>query len=382
MERRTFFRAAAASGLLGAAEAARAAAAAAPQATGPTTRIDLVTSPAGPLPPLPFVSDPGERRGDMLYRTLGWTGQTVSAIGFGGSHFAKPGIDEPTSIRLCHAAIDRGITFMDNSWDYNGGESERRMGTALSQDGYRNKVFLQTKVDGRNKDIAKAQLDQSLQRLRTDHIDLWMFHEVLRYDDPDRIFASGGAIETAVAARQQGKVRFIGFTGHKDPRIHVYMMEVARAHGFQFDVVLMPSNVMDAHFRSFGRLAMPVALQERIGVITMKPFGGSNGVILKSGARIQPIDCLHYALNRPTSVVITGIDNDHVLDQAFEAARTFRPMDAADEGRITDATATEAEDGQFELFKTTAHFDGTAHNPAWLGPDREATLELAPKTGG
>ncbi len=376
MDRRSFFRAAAATSLIGATDAARAATA------SPATAIDLVTAPHGPLPPLPTVSDPGERRGDMLYRPLGRTGETVSAIGFGGSHFSKPGIDEATSVRLCHAAIDRGITFMDNAWDYNGGESERRMGTALSQGGYRDKVFLMTKVDGRNKDIAETQLDQSLQRLKTDHLDLWMFHEVLRYDDPDRIFAPGGALETAVAAKQAGKIRHIGFTGHKDPRIHIYMMEVARAHGFQFDVVLMPSNVMDAHFRSFGRLAMPVALSERIGVITMKPFGGSNGVILKSGAAIQPIDCLHYALNRPTSVVITGIDNDHVLDQAIEAARTFRPMDAAAEARITDATASAAADGRYELFKTTAHFDGTAHNPAWLGPDREATLELAPKNGG
>ena len=182
--------------------------------------------------------------------------------------------------------------------------------------------------------------------------------------------------------RKAGKIRYIGFTGHKDPRIHIYMMEVARAHGFQFDVVLMPSNVMDAHFRSFGRLAMPVALRERIGVITMKPFGGSDGVILKSGAAIQPIDCLHYALNRPTSVVITGIDNDHVLDQAFQAAKSFRPMSPAEEARITNATVAQARHGEFELFKTTAHFDGTAQNPDWLGPDRAATLELAPKNGG
>ena len=381
MDRRSLFRSAAASSLLGvAATAARGA-----TKTG-GTEAPLVAGPQGPMPPLPQLTDHrefrGEMRGEMLYRKLGWTGESVSAIGFGGSHFAKPGIDQATSVRLCHAALDRGMNFMDNSWDYNKGESEARMGVALSQSGYRNRAFLMTKVDGRNKDIAQTQLEQSLSRLKTDRLDLWMFHEILRYDDPDRIFATGGALEAAVAARRAGKIRYIGFTGHKDPRIHIYMMEVARARGFQFDVVLMPSNVMDAHFRSFGRLAMPVALRERIGVITMKAFGGSDGVILKSGAAIQPIDCLHYALNRPTSVVITGIDNDRVLDQAFQAAKTFKPMSPAEEARITNATVAEARNGEFELFKTTAHFDGTAQNPDWLGPDRDATLALAPKNGG
>ena len=377
MDRRSLFRSVAATGLVGVANAAGAATKAPVAGSYP-----LLTDPQGPLPPLPQLGDMGEMRGEMLYRKLGHTGEMVSAIGFGGSHFAKKGIDLATSIRLCHAAIDRGINFMDNAWDYNQGDSEIRMGDALSQGGYRNKVFLMTKVDGRNKDIANTQLDQSLSRLKTDHLDLWMFHEVLRFDDPDRIFAPGGAIEAAIAAKQAGKIRHIGFTGHKDPRIHIYMMEVARAHGFQFDVVLMPSNVMDAHFRSFGRLAMPVALQEHIGVITMKAFGGSDGVILKSGAAIQPIDCLHYALNRPTSVVVTGIDNDHVLDQAFQAAKTFKPMSPAEEARITNATAEFGSQGNFELFKTTAHFDGTAQHPDWLGPDKDATLQLAPKNGG
>ncbi len=330
MDRRTLFKSFAAASVVGI-SAARSA------ESPESVTAPLLTDPKGPLPPLPQLIDAGELRGDMLYRKLGRTGEVVSAIGFGGSHFSKPGIDEATSLRLCHAAIDRGITFMDNAWDYNKGESEVRMGKALSQGGYRQKVYLMTKVDGRNKDIARRQLDESLSRLKTDRLDLWMFHEVLRYDDPDRIFAPGGAIEAAIEAKKAGKVRHIGFTGHKDPRIHVYMMEVARAHGFQFDVVLMPSNVMDAHFRSFSRLAMPVALQEGIGVITMKAFGGSNGVILKSGAKLKPVDCLHYALNRPTSVVVTGIDNDQVLDQAFEAARTFRPMSpgagGADHGR-------------------------------------------------
>lgn len=378
MDRRTLFRRAAATGLLGAATGPGALAALGATTTG----IDPHAGPAGPLPPLPRVQHAGELRGEMLYRPLGRTGEMVSAIGFGGSHFCKPGIDESTSLKLCHTAIDRGISFMDNSWDYNKGLSEQRMGLALSQAGYRNKVFLMTKVDGRTKTVANQQLEQSLSRLKTDRIDLWMFHEVLRFDDADRIFAPGGALEAALEAKQAGKIRFIGFTGHKDPRIHVYMMEVARAHDFQFDVVLMPSNVMDAHFRSFGRLAMPVALREGIGVITMKAFGGSDGVILKSGAAIQPIDCLHYALNRPTSVVITGIDNDRALNQAFTAVKSFSPMSKALEARILDATAASAGAGRFELFKTTDHFDGTAHNPDWLGGDTQETAALAPKNGG
>ncbi len=371
MDRRTLFRHVAATGLLGVA--------ASPDAGATPAAL---ASPTGPLPPLPRITQAGERRGEMLYRPLGRTGESVSAIGFGGSHFCKPGIDEATSIKLCHAALDRGMTFMDNAWDYNKGVSEERMGTALAQGGYRARAFLMTKVDGRNKANANQQLAQSLSRLKTDHIDLWMFHEVLRFDDPDRIFAPEGAIEAALEARQAGKIRFIGFTGHKDPRIHVYMMEVARAHGVQFDVVLMPSNVMDAHFRSFGRLAMPVALRERIGVITMKPFGGSDGVILKSGAAIRPVDCLHYALNRPTAVVITGIDNPQVLDQAFAAASSFRPMSEAEEAPILAAIAPAAAAGRYELFKTTDHFDGTAHNPDWLGGDTQATAALAPNNGG
>lgn len=368
MKRRRLFKGAAVAGLLGVPLAA------------PARTTPLADDAA--MPKLPVLEDPGVRRGDMLYRKLGQTGEIVSAIGFGGSHFAKPGISADESVWLCHAAIDGGITFLDNSWDYNDGDSEIRMGRALSEGGCRDKVFLMTKVDGRNRDIATRQLEQSLTRLRTDRIDLWMFHEVLRYDDPDRIFDPDGALQAALDARKAGKIRFIGFTGHKDPRIHLYMLEVARRHGFRFDVVLMPSNVMDAHFRSFARLAMPVALRDGTAVITMKPFGGSNGVILKAGTGIAPIDCLHYALNRPTSVVITGIDNRQALDQAFEAARSFRPMDEATERTLLARTEAAAADGGYELFKTTAHFDGTAQHPEWLGGETARTATLAPHSGG
>ena len=366
MERRSLFKSVVAGGLAGTLARGSTAAAA--------------SSDTG-LPPLPKLTDPGERRGDMLYRTLGRTGERISAIGFGGSHFAKPSIDQAQSTRLCHEAIERGITFMDNAWDYNHGVSEQRMGMALSQGDYRKRVFLMTKVDGRTEQSAQQQLETSLERLQTDHIDLWQFHEVLRFDDPDRIFAPGGAIETAIAAKQAGKIRHIGFTGHKDPAIHLYMMQVAARHGFQFDAVLMPSNVMDAHYRSFARQAMPVALQHGLGVMTMKCFGGADGVILKSRT-VTPIECLHYALNLPTSTVITGLDTRHAIDQALEATRSFRPMDDRQVEAILAKTAGAAQAGEYELFKTTAHFDETARNAEWLGEDTARVQQLAPKSAG
>ena len=298
----------------------------------------------------------------MIYRELGTTGERVSAIGMGGYHLGKQKhADE--SIRLMHAGIDRGITFLDNCWDYNDGISEVRMGQAL-RNGYRQKVFLMTKMDGRTADEYNKQLEQSLGRLQTDVIDLVQFHEIIRMEDPDRIFAPGGAIEAAVAARQAGKIRYIGFTGHKDPAVHLRMLETAQKHNFHFDTVQMPINVMDAHFRSFTREVMPVALKQGIGVLAMKTFG--DHFILASNT-VQPIEALHYGLTQPVSVVITGIDSMQILDQAMEAARTFKPLDEAQVKALLDRTATAASEGKFELFKTTSHFDGTAQNPKWLG---------------
>lgn len=170
---------------------------------------------------IPRVTDPGELRGEMLYRKFGRTGETVSAIGLGGSHIGKPSLSQPEATKLIHEAIDRGINFMDNCWDYNEGRSERWMGEALAQGGYRNKAFLMTKIDGRNKDNATDQLNDSLRRLKTDRIDLVQFHEILRFDDPDQIFRKGGAAEALMEAKQAGKIRFIGFTGHKDPHVHL-----------------------------------------------------------------------------------------------------------------------------------------------------------------
>jgi len=296
----------------------------------------------------------------------------VSIIGLGGAHIGKPKLEESASIRLIRSAIDQGITFMDNSWDYNNGESELRMGKALSE-GYRKKVFLMTKIDGRTKQEATRQLNESLRRLRTDHLDLLQHHEVIRFEDPDRIFAESGAMEAFQEAKTAGKIRYIGFTGHKDPHVHLYMLRVAAEHGFQFDTVQMPLNVMDAHFRSFRKLVLPELVKQRIGVLAMKSMGG--GVILKSNA-VKPIDCLHYAMSLPISVVITGIDSQEVLDQALEAARTFRPMTRQQISSLLDRTARPAAQGQFELFKTTSHFDSTARHPEWLGGESPRTTEL------
>jgi aryl-alcohol dehydrogenase-like predicted oxidoreductase len=303
-----------------------------------------------------------ETKSEFPQRTLGRTGEKVSALGLGGSHIGKVE-DEAESIRIIRSAIDRGLTFMDNSWDYNDGVSEQRMGKAL-RDGYRNRVFLMTKFDGRTKKAAAEQINESLKRLQTDHVDLLQFHEVIRMEDPDRFFAAGGAVEALLEARQSGKTRFIGFTGHKDPVVHLRMLEAADKRGLRFDTVQMPLNVMDAHFRSFERAVLPELLKREIGVLGMKSMG--SGVILKSKA-VQPIECLHYALSLPTSVVITGIDSMEILDQAIEAARTFKPLSEDQIASLLNRTETSAAEGKFELFKTASEFDSTAQHPQWLG---------------
>jgi len=299
---------------------------------------------------------------DMLYRELGKTGERVSAIGLGGYHIGKQSSADE-SIHLMRQAIDRGITFMDNCWDYNDGLSEVRMGQAL-RDGYRSKVFLMTKTDGRTKDSYNKQLEQSLGRLQTDVIDLVQFHEIIRMEDPDRIFAPGGAIEAAVAAKQAGKIRYIGFTGHKDPAVHLRMLEIAQKHGFHFDTVQMPINVMDAHFRSFEKEVLPVAQRQGVAVLAMKTFGAN--LILQSKT-FEATEALHYSLSRPVSVVITGIDSLPILDQAVQAAKTFRPMSETQIASLLGRTREAAAEGKFELFKTSNHYDGTAANPKWLG---------------
>jgi aryl-alcohol dehydrogenase-like predicted oxidoreductase len=296
---------------------------------------------------------------NMQYRPLGRTGVEVSAIGIGGFHLGKPPLEEKEAIQIFQAAVDRGITFSDNSWDYNEGESERRVGKALQ--GRRDKVFVMSKFDGRTKQTATDQLHDSLTRLQTDHLDLWQFHENIRLEDPDRFFAPGGAVEAVQEAQKAGKVRFIGFTGHKDPLVHLRMLECAAAHGFQFDACQMPLSVMDAHFRSFEKLVLPELVKQGIAVLGMKSMGDKNILKAKVAA---PIDCLRYALGLPTSVVITGIDSMEILDQAFEAVATYRELDVA---ALLKKTENAAKHGEFEPFKTTEMFDSTAFHPEWLG---------------
>lgn len=297
----------------------------------------------------------------MPKRKLGRTGVEVSVVGLGGFHMGLPK-EEAESIRLVRSAIDRGITFLDNCWDYNDGRSEERMGKAL-QDGYRDRAFLMTKIDGRTKKAAADQIDQSLKRLRTDHIDLVQIHEVIRMTDPERCFASGGCIEALLDAKKAGKLRFIGFTGHKDPAIHLAMLKAADAHGFTFDTVQMPLNVMDAHYKSFEKEVLPVAVSKGMGILGMKSMG--SGIILQSKV-VTPEECLHYAMNLPTSVVITGCDTMPILDQAIAAALSFRPMTQEQVASVLAKTKGPAETGQFEQFKTTTRFDGTTRNPKWL----------------
>ncbi len=294
-------------------------------------------------------------------RPLGKTGVMVSRVGLGGAHIGKIP-DEQESIRLVRSAIDRGLTFMDNSWDYNEGKSEERMGKAL-RDGYREKAFLMTKLDGRTKAAAAAQLDQSLRRLRTDVIDLVQVHEVIRFDDPARVFAPGGAIEAFADAKKAGKLRFIGFTGHKDPAIHLAMLKAADEHGFAFDTIQMPLNVMDAHFKSFEHDVLPVALSKGLGVLHMKPLGG--GFILESKAATAA-ECLRYAMSLPTSVMITGCDSMGILDQAIAAAVNFQPLTGAERQDLLNRTREAAMTGRFERFKTSEYFDSTAKHPRWL----------------
>ena len=308
------------------------------------------------------------------YRLLGSTGERVSAIGLGGWHLGLPTVAEQLSLRIVRSAIDRGLNFMDNSWDYNDGASEIRMGKAL-RDGYRDKTFLMTKIDGRSKREATRQLDESLRRLQTDRIDLVQHHEVIRFEDPHRIFDAEGANAALLDARTQGKLRYIGFTGHKDPRIHLHTLEVAREHGFTFDTVQMPLNVMDAHYRSFEKLVLPELVKQNIGVLGMKSM--ANGIILKSGT-VTAVECLNYALSLPTSVVISGCDSMEVLEQALEVARTFRPMSASQVQAILAKTKVAAARGEFELFKTTSIFDSTATNPDWLGEESQRVRKMMP----
>lgn len=301
----------------------------------------------------------------MLYRQLGKTGREVSVIGLGGFHIGKQK-DPAESIRLIHAALDHGITFLDNCWDYNEGQSEIRMGQALK--GRRDKVFLMTKIDGRTAIEAERQINQSLSRLQTDHVDLLQFHEVIRMEDPDRVFAPNGAVHAVLKAQQAGKVRHIGFTGHKDPLIHGRMLDVAAAHGFHFDTVQMPVNIMDARFRSFQEAILPRLAKQGTAALAMKTFGDPHiwEYIQRSGTA-KPIELLHYGMSQPVAVVITGIDGLPILEQALEAVRTFKPMSAAQCKALLEKTRVAEGKGKYEIYKTGTDFDSTAKHPEFLG---------------
>ena len=301
---------------------------------------------------------------DMKYRALGRTGERVSLVGMGGYHLAKPG--GPTNdeaIRIVHAGLEAGINFCDNCWDYNGGESEVRLGRALAR-GWRSRTFLMTKIDGRTARAAMHQIETSLTRLKTDHVDLLQFHEIIRMDDPERVFAQGGALEAVLRAREQGKLRYIGFTGHKSPAIHKHMFEVADQHDFHFDTVQMPLNVMDAHFDSFEQGVLPVALAHGTAVMGMKAFG--DPFILDTKA-VSPIEMLQYPMSLPIALQITGIDSLPILQQALQAVHGFTPFTPERRAAILARTADLAKDGHTEHYKVSNHFDGTVHNPQWLG---------------
>jgi aryl-alcohol dehydrogenase-like predicted oxidoreductase len=302
----------------------------------------------------------------MIYRKLGRTGERVSAIGLGGYHLGFA-TDSEEAVRIVRRAVDSGINFLDNCWDYHAGESERRMGAAL-RDGYRERVFLMTKFDGRTKKSTARQIDESLRRLQTDHVDLMQFHENIRLEDPDRFFAPDGPLEALVEAKKAGKLRFIGFTGHKDPIVHLRMLEAAAEHKFRFDTCQLPLNVMDAHFRSFGRQLLPKLVELGMGVLGMKPLG--DGHVLKSGV-VTAIECLHYALTLPTSVVITGCESMERVEQALQAVDIFRPLSNEQVNQLLAKTKAVADAGKYEPFKITAAFDGTAKNPEWMGEEQQ-----------
>jgi len=293
----------------------------------------------------------------MEYRTLGKTGERVSAIGIGGAHVPRAR-DAEESIRLVRTAIDHGITFMDNCWDYAGGEAEVLMGRAL-RDGYRERVFLMTKIDGHTREAAAGQIEQCLERLQTEMIDLIQLHEMIRPDDPERVFAPNGAMEALIAARQAGKIRYIGFTGHKDPAIHLKMLGM----GFDWDTVQMPLNCVDTHHKSFEAQVLPVLVERGIGVLGMKPLAAGEAV--RSGVATAE-ECLRYAMSLPTSVVITGCDSLAIAEQAIRVWRDFRPMAPEEMAALRARTAERARGGALEGYKTGEQFDGTVKNPHWL----------------
>ena len=292
--------------------------------------------------------------GQIPYRVLGHTGEKVSLLGIGGYHIGQPFVSESTALQIVRTALDSGVNFLDNCWDYHNGRSEERMGKAL-RDGYRDKAFLMTKVDGRTAKSASEQLNQSLQRLQTGHLDLIQMHQLRQMDEPDQVFAPGGAMEALLQAKKTGKVRYIGFTGHTNPKIHLHMLELADQHGFVFDSVQMPLNVMDAHFNSFGRGVLPVLAKKNIGILGMKTMGDKS--ILKSKT-VTPVECLKFSMNLPLSVCIMGCDSMGILQQALDVVRDFKPLTHEEVTAILAKTEAAAINGEYKPYKASAYIRG------------------------
>jgi uncharacterized protein len=307
-----------------------------------------------PLPAVTTVNGIGRRK-------LGRADVEVSIIGIGGFHIGQAHVSEADGIAIVRRALDEGINFLDNCWDYNNGVSEERMGKAL-QDGYRQKAFLMTKIDGRTGVSARQQLEQSLVRLKTDHIDLMQIHEVIRMGDPEQAFESGKVVEVLTKARQEGKIRFIGFTGHKSPEIHLHMIETADKQGFTFDSVQMPVNALDKHYDSFQQKVIPVAQKHGMAILGMKPL--ANAAVLKVDGLTAP-EALHYAMSVPVTVTINGCESMANLEQALNVARNFKPMSVPEKLAVLAKTAPVA--GKLEAYKSSKVYDGTANNPQWLG---------------
>jgi uncharacterized protein len=292
-------------------------------------------------------------KGEVPRRKFGKTGEVVSAIGLGG-HTLALAKDEAESIHIVQEAVDSGMTFLDNAWEYHEGRSEDLMGKALAEGGRRDKAFLMTKVctHGRDKKVAMQQLEESLRRLRTDHLDLWQIHECVYYNDPERHFAPGGVVEALVEAKRQGKVRFIGFTGHKDPAIHLAML----AHDFPFDSCQLPLSGFDAHFRSFQQGVLPELNKRGIAAIGMKSLNG-NAAAVKEGI-IRAADAIRYAMSLPVAATVSGINSLELLRENLRIAREFTPMNRLERAAYEGKCAAYAGDGRFELYKTTAKFEG------------------------
>jgi predicted aldo/keto reductase-like oxidoreductase len=327
--------------------------------TQPPNRREFIQAGAG-LTTLALAADllaaQQANPGGVPTRPFGRTGQQVSIMALGGHASTNPSkLEEKESLRLIQRAVDEGITFMDNCWDYHDGEAETRMGKALAEGGRRDKVFLMTKVCGRTAKEATSNLDDSLKRLQTDHLDLWMFHEIVYDNDPDWIFAADGAIHAGLKALQDGKVRHLGFTGHKDPLIHMKML----SKPFEWASVLMPLNVMDIHYRSFQLNVLPQLLQRGIAPLGMKSLGGNGSIVSKAGIPVE--EAIRYVLSLPITSLVSGIDSEKVLDQNLKIVRGFQPMTDEERRAVESRTLKLAGDGRFELFKSSKAFDGPVH---------------------